>query len=404
MRRRIGVSELAAIVLLCSGAVAAAFTGQAADLVVQAEKSAVAGRYEQALQQYTEALKVETDAESKLELEIRLARTYVYMNQVGRARFALTKLSRETGNAKALLEAARAYLYYHPYRVALARTYLDRILGKEPRHVEALIEMGFCDLNTNDLGKARTTFEKALSIDRTAIKGYYGLAKIHFIEKDFTRAVDRLRAALALGPENAETMFMLGQVYQGSNEPQAREASMTWLSRASEQEPTNVKYLAAGVFAALCRQHPADAEIFRKRIAALDPQNGYVVWTEGVYLELQGKVVQAQDKYAEALNKDWLNLYAHFSLGNIRTGYGNPEYIMNAELETWRYTRFKNSKAALENFEMIASSPDVFPYLHAVRQRLRVLYEEPGAPDWSAPGFVKKLEAMRDYGKLFNPY
>jgi len=49
-------------------------------------------------------------------------------------------------------------------------------------------------------------------------------------------------------------------------------------------------------------------------------------------------------------------------------------------------------------------SPDIFPYHSRVKARLQQMYDLPGAPDWSNPGFVKKLERMRDHGRLINPY
>lgn len=373
-------------------------------LVLQADEAIRGGNYDLAQVRLIEATKLEKGVNETIDLRLRVAKLYALKGQIGRARFMLTQISRTTTNARAWIEAARSYIYYYPYKIEMARRYLGKVLGANPKHPEALTEMGFCDLNSGALGAAKTTFEKVLKLEPKILKAHWGLAKILFLKREYSRAVDRLRVALQFAPEDAETMYLLGSVYLGSKEPRNKEAAMNWIGRAAEQDPGNIKYLAAGVFASLCRLRPADAEIYRKRMAKIEATNSYVLWTEGVYLELKGKVVQAASKFVEALQRDWSNLYAHYSLGNVRTGYGNPEYVMNAELETWRYSKFKNVDKAIENFETIASSPEIFPYLHEAKQRLRAMYEEPGRPDWSQPGFVKKLEKMRDYGRLFNPY
>lgn len=372
--------------------------------VVEGDKFIRQGDYDKALGNLVKAVGLETNGSAKIDLRIMIARVYNYKGQLGKARFMLTQLARDTQDPRAQLEAARSYLYYSPYKVAEARVYLGQILDRDPNHLEALTELGYCDLNSGMLKEAAARFQQVLKKDRRVLRAHYGLAKVDFLKEDYPRAVDRLKTALEIAPENAETMFLLGNVYMGSKEIRSRDAAMNWLSRAADQEPGNVKYLAAGIFAGLCRYHPAEAESFRRRLATLDPANSYVIWAEGAYLELKAQVGSAYEKYQEALAKDWGNLYAHFCLGNMRTGFGNPEFIPQADQESWRYNRFKSTVQGVENFEMIVNNPELFPFLHTCKHNLRVLYEEPGKPDWGSPGMVKKLERMRDYGKLFNPY
>jgi cytochrome c-type biogenesis protein CcmH/NrfG len=73
----------------------------------------------------------------------------------------------------------------------------------------ALMEQGKKFLNSGDIRKAIAVFDQAIMQNPSNLQAYTILSELYMRMKDFNRAVDTLRAAERVAPENGEIKYLL---------------------------------------------------------------------------------------------------------------------------------------------------------------------------------------------------
>ena len=106
-----------------------------------------------------------------------------------------------------------------------------------PRSPRAAIVLAGLQANQNDNVGARQSYEKALELDPTSVGALFGIANNYLFgePKDFTKAEEYARKALAAYPDEAKGYELLGDIKRAQND---LEAALEAYNRTSETDPT----------------------------------------------------------------------------------------------------------------------------------------------------------------------
>jgi tetratricopeptide (TPR) repeat protein len=112
------------------------------------------------------------------------------------ARYALGDALREAGDCQS------------------ARVEYEAVLLKEPRHREALTNLGICLGQVGRFAEAATAFRRAIAVDPSWARGYTNLAAIAMLEGDAEQARDYYQRAIAVDPNNVHARVQLARIYE----------------------------------------------------------------------------------------------------------------------------------------------------------------------------------------------
>ena len=87
---------------------------------------------------------------------------------------------------------------------------LERARRAHPTNTQVLVNIGTVCLMSGDLVGARQAFEAALDIDPDVARAHNSLGVIAAREGRMPEAVERWKRAVALNPEDYQTLFNLG--------------------------------------------------------------------------------------------------------------------------------------------------------------------------------------------------
>jgi len=178
---------------------------------------------------------------------------------VGAAAVKLTRLERErvlrkpTANLAAYEYVLRGHAdYANPTRAANleARELFQRAIDLDPDyaaayaalgvvHYEAVVS-GWTEFPGDDIVRAQTLAQKALSLDPTVTKAHLVLAYASMYEKEYDRGLAQVDQALAINPSDAECYQVRGAILQWSGK--SAEA-VTWLEGALRLGGSNAEVL-----------------------------------------------------------------------------------------------------------------------------------------------------------------
>ncbi|WP_035662231.1 adenylate/guanylate cyclase domain-containing protein [Bradyrhizobium sp. Ec3.3] len=176
---------------------------------------------------------------------------------VGAAAVKLTRFERDRALAKPT-ESLAAYEYVLRGREHLSRATRDsndeaqdmfqRAIDIDPSYAEAYAELGLtlCEAVASgwtqfvgdDLARAETLAQKALSLDSASTSGYRLLAEVHLARRNFDLALGQIDRALEINPSNAESFVRRGEILVWAG--RATEA-LPWLEGALRLDSTNAR-------------------------------------------------------------------------------------------------------------------------------------------------------------------
>jgi adenylate cyclase len=105
----------------------------------------------------------------------------------------------------------------------------------------ALIEAvtsGWTEFVADDLGRAETLAQKALSLDPASTTAYRLLAEVHMARGQFDLALAQVERALEINPSDAKNLALRGAILMWAG--RASEA-LPWIQRALRLDPTNAR-------------------------------------------------------------------------------------------------------------------------------------------------------------------
>jgi adenylate cyclase len=176
---------------------------------------------------------------------------------VGAAAVKLTRFERDRALAKPT-ESLAAYEYVLRGREHLSRANRDsndeaqdmfqRAIDIDPSYAEAYAELGLtlCEAVASgwtqfigdDLARAETLAQKALSLDSASTTAYRLLADVHLARRNFDLALGQIDRALEINPSNAESFERRGEILVWAG--RAAEA-LRWLEGALRLDNANAR-------------------------------------------------------------------------------------------------------------------------------------------------------------------
>ncbi len=241
--------------------------------------------------------------------------------------------------------------------------------------------------------EALTFFRKALDLDPNDSAARMQVIRAHLAAKDYPAAI----AALSAAPENAETLFLLGDALLASGQPSAAAAS---LDRAIELEPDNA---AARLLLARIRLDEGSPDAALEAVTRLVDLAASSGDFERAALHLR-PVLEAFPSHRPALQK----------MAELREAEGDASESIAARLALGRDAEARGDTAeAAEHYRhVLASDPaeaDALARLAEIAPSLPApeVAEEPPAPTVPLPGTfpsddaaaaLQEVEVLARYG------
>ncbi|OFZ68859.1 MAG: hypothetical protein A2Z01_00850 [Betaproteobacteria bacterium RBG_16_58_11] len=272
--------------------------------VLAAEAYSQQRQYAQAAQLLEKAIALDPKS---VPVQVQLGQEYLVLGETDRAIALLESASRgEATRAEADIALVVHYLKAKQYDKALASA--QTLEGKQPKNPLVQDLKGSVYLAKGDVAQARSSYEKALSLQGDYVPAASRLAQLDLREKNIEAARKRFLGVLDKSPNNLQAMLALAE-----------------FSVAERDEPEYVKWLEKAA-----KAHPA----------ALEPRTQLA----GYYLS-RGKPQQALALAREAQTAAPDNPAALDFLGNIQLAAGEKE----------------NALATFN--QMLARSPNSIPHL-----------------------------------------
>ncbi|MBK9358900.1 MAG: tetratricopeptide repeat protein [Bacteroidales bacterium] len=170
-------------------------------------------QFNEALQDVNKAITVD---EKNAEVYITLSDVYLYSGKTQRALDALKKAGTlEPKLARIDVKTAKLYLTMSDYKQTF--NFLRSALKKDPDNAEAFFISGLANEEMGDTTKAIESYQMAVLRDQSYYDALKQLGILFSIRKD-KLAIDYLRNAAQLRPEQPEPLYILGMHYQDNGE------------------------------------------------------------------------------------------------------------------------------------------------------------------------------------------
>jgi putative PEP-CTERM system TPR-repeat lipoprotein len=280
---------------------------------------------------------------------------------------------------------------------------------------------GAAYLGKKDIAAARSSFQKALTLQSNYFPAVASLVQIDMQEKKPDAAKKRLESFLAVDKKNVQAMTALARLALAQGR---KEEATTWLERASNENPDELKpaillaahYLQLGekqkAFALaqkLQASNPANAEVLEllaqtqvasndlpaalqsyKKLATLSPDSPVVQFrTASVFMAMQNPNAAGEAlKAALALKPDYLE--AQLALANLEVRKGNHDQALKIAKQIQKQQQKGGTGYVLEGDVLLAQKKPELAFK---------AYEQAFALNKSGQMMIKLHEALKQSGK-----
>ena len=243
------------------------------------------GRYEDAVKEYREAIRV--DPTSML-FRDGLAGTYLYF----------------LGDAKAGIETCRTQL------------------AVNDSHFQAWQNLGWGYLGAGDLARAQAAMEKALQLNPASTIDLYRLGSIHRLRGEYPAGEQAFLRVIEVKPDETPAHYEVGVVYRLMKRDADADAHFrqfrTTLEERVRADPKSPDGYLSLALVSLRLGEPARADALMRKSMAVDPAQHFGLAT---YWSVRGKRDEAIDQLELAVKGDFRNyiwLTIHADLDNLR--------------------------------------------------------------------------------------
>jgi superkiller protein 3 len=163
----------------------------------------------------------------------------------------------KSGGASETSYLRKAQQALEAHNLAEAKTQLELALRANPKSAEALLMLGFVELQSGDTAQAIEHFECVLKLNPESFSGHYNLALAHLRQQDVAAGLHELERAVALNPQHAGAAYNLGLVLLEMGRP---EEALTQLRRAKALGPEGTDVSVNIARAELALHHVEEAK------------------------------------------------------------------------------------------------------------------------------------------------
>lgn len=228
---------------------------------------------------------------------ITLSDIYLLMGKPENCREALLKaINLDPANKTALLKEAKLELIVKDYKKAFE--YVKKTLAVDKINPQAYLTRGIALLETGDTSGAILDFQTTLSQDQQNYDAYMELGEIFSVKKD-KLAVDYLKDALNIRPNNKEALYCLGMFYQENGQYDKAIQTYLILGKADslfKNAPYNIGY----IYLVYLKDFKQAIKYFNDALK-LDPVYVEAFYNRGLANEYDGDYSNAYKDYQKTL-------------------------------------------------------------------------------------------------------
>lgn len=250
--------------------------------------------FNEALQDVNKALKID---EKNAGVYKTLSDVYLYSGKTQRALDALKKAATLTpGDASIDVMTARLFLTMSDYKQTF--NYLRSAIKKDPDNAEAFFISGLANEEMGDTLKAIDSYQMAVARNQKHYDALKQLGILFSIKKD-KLAIDYLRNAAQVRPEQPEPLYILGMYYQENGQP---DKSLSVYNEILQIDSTYklAWYNRGYVFMVYKQEYDKAVDAFTKAIS-IDEEYSDALYNRGYAYELSGDLKNARKDYEQVL-------------------------------------------------------------------------------------------------------
>ena len=199
---------------------------------------------------------------------------------------------------------------------------IQKVLTRDSRNLEALVQSGTLDMAKRDAAAAITVLERAEGIYARSPEIKYELALAHIERGESSRAETSLQQAVRLAPNYDPAVLLLADMGIRKGEPDPAIDSLTRLIQARPQQVRAYLLLARAYQA---KKSPEQAIAILRKVQSLDPKDPQIPYLIGMALSGQGKDEEARQAFEQSVS--------------LSSDYPSAlEMLVNDDLANHRYT------------------------------------------------------------------
>jgi len=231
------------------------------------------------------------------EVYITLSEVYLYSGKTQRALDALKKAKElAPENDKVDVNTARVYLTMSDYKQTFNA--LREALKKNPDNAEAFFISGLANEEIGDTIKAIDSYQNAVARDKKHFDALKQLGILFSLKRD-PLAIDYLRNAAQLKPEQPEPLYILGMHYQENGQPD--KALSVYQEILQIDSTFKIAHYNTGYVYMVYKQEYANAIDAFSRALKIDPEYSDALYNRGYAKELSGNFTEARKDYQQVL-------------------------------------------------------------------------------------------------------
>lgn len=270
----------------------------------------------------------------------------------------------------------RASTHAKKYDFEVAETALLAALKLNAQSYPAHVSMGELLLLRGEYKKAVEWFEKARKIKDGDIRLLWGIGDAYTGLSELHKALDSYAAALDTAPQNPEAVYK----YAGGLKNVGRiDEAILFFERAIALDPARAKYHLGLVDIYLPRIMDFSAKKHLDAALALEPENPWCHYYNGLFLEMRRRIDDAMMEYNMAAYMGPSMLDVKYQLANIFAAIGNSfpgnNFSCENPADRLEYLPFKDVKQAYRLYSEILSINPKYKHAHEIQVRIAGIEE-----------------------------
>jgi predicted TPR repeat methyltransferase len=213
------------------------------------------------------------------------------------------------------------FCYLKLSQVTEAQDALEKVLLKQPQHLEALINLGSCFMQQKNFAQAIYYFATACRIHEDYLPAHYNLACALMESKKYPQACDYFMRYLAKAGEDLEALYHLGFVHMMLDE---YTQSRTCFYKILQLNPNNILVLHNLASIAIKENEPSVALGYYQRILASAPEDEIALYMHAALLQ-KSPPARAPNHYVKALFDQYAERFDEHLLQSLH--YQTPNLL-----------------------------------------------------------------------------